>query len=521
MRRMRTQPALSCRCGPTAQRAWLAASLAVAMAPALGSDITRPDYPAIPLEWPLPYERSARATPLWARLEAMRNAARSVPAGPAPVTRAVNTCSDDDSAGSLRTIIEKASSGDIIDLTSLSCSRISLSQGALKIDQDDLTLIGPGAAALTLDAEGNDRVLLHPGGGTLTIEGLTLSNGRFEAVDTDIGFGGCVASAASLALRDTIIRDCVAVGVGAYGGAVLSGFLTMVNSTISGSTAFGDHPTNGTAAYGGGVFAYGVDIRDSTISGNSAVGTDNAPLSHWEIGGGLFVARNGGSIERSTISDNFAIRFAGGLTQEGDLVLRNSTISGNATEQDDGGGLRVRQGTAVLIENSTIADNHAGSFGGGISFIENALPSVLNSTIVADNSADKGAADIDSAMSLPLSGTNNLILDHGGNLGVPADTLVANPGLRPLANNGGPTRTHSLEPESFAIDRGANPQMLGTDQRGGDFPRVFNGAPDIGAFEYQGSQAEPLAVPAFGRWAAVALATVLALVGWRRRRAIR
>jgi hypothetical protein len=498
----------------------LAACLAVAMFPALASDATRPDYPSIPLEWPLPYERSAQVTPLWARLEALRSAAETVPPGPAPVTRAVSTCSDDDSAGSLRTIIEKAASGDTIDLTSLSCSRISLSQGALKIDQDDLTLIGPGAEALTLDAEGNDRVLLHPGGGTLTLESLTISNGRFEAVDNDIGFGGCVASAASLTLRDAVIRDCVAVGVGAYGGAVLSGFLTMVNSTISGSTAFGDHPTNGTAAYGGGAFSYGVDIRDSTISGNSAIGTDNAPLSHWEIGGGLFIARNGGTIERTTLSDNFAIRFAGGLTQEGDLVLRNSTISGNSTEQDDGGGLRVRQGTAVLIENSTIADNHAGTFGGGISFIDNALPSVLNSTIVADNSADKGAADIDSAMALPLSGSNNLILDHGGNLDVPADTLVANPGLRPLANNGGPTRTHALAPESFAIDRGANPQLLGTDQRGPDFPRVYNGTPDIGAFESQGAQVQALAVPAFGRWAAIALAALLALVGWRRRRAI-
>ena len=518
---MRTHPALTSCCGITVRRALLAASLASVMLPVLASDATQPDYPPIPLEWPLPYERSAQATPLWARIEAMRLASAPNP-GLAPVTRQVSTCADDDTTGSLRTILEKASDGDTIDLSALSCSRITLSQGALKIDQDDITLLGPGATALTLDGEGRDRVLLHPGGGTLTLEGLTLQNGRFEAVDNDIGFGGCVASASSLTLRNVVIRDCVAVGVGAYGGAVLSGFLTMVNSTISGSTAFGDHPTNGTAAYGGGAFSYGVDIVDSTISGNAAIGTHNAPLSHWEIGGGLFIARNGGTIERSTFNDNFAIRFAGGLTQEGDLVLRNSTISGNSTEQDDGGGLRVRQGTSVLVQNTTIARNHAGSFGGGISFIEYALPSNLDSTIVVDNSAAQGAADIDSAMPLPISGSNNLIVQLGANVDVPADTLAEDPELRPLANNGGLTRTHGLMAGSSALDRGTNPQFLSADQRGTGFPREFNGTADIGAFEFQGAQIEPIAVPASGRWSAMALAALLAVVGaYRRRSSVR
>ncbi|MBL0164841.1 MAG: right-handed parallel beta-helix repeat-containing protein [Xanthomonadales bacterium] len=487
-----------------------ALSEAVAVAAALPADIPR--------QWPLPHERSAQITPLRARLDAMR-LSRPAPAGAQPRVLNVTSCADDDSAGSLRTELELALSGDTLDLSRLTCSTISLSQGALKVELDDLTLIGPGADRLTLDAAGRDRILLHPGSGTLTIEGLTLAHGRFDAVDNDVGFGGCVATGSDLVLRHSVIRDCLAVGVGSYGGAVLSGYLTMSNSTVSGSTAFGDHPTNGTAAYGGGVFAYGVRILDSTISGNSAIGTDNAPLSHWEIGGGLFIARNGGSIERSTISDNFAIRFAGGLTQEGELELRNSTISGNSTAQDDGGGLRVRQSTSIRVINSTISGNHAGSRGGGISFIDNALPSTLISTIVADNQSSFGDDDVYSTMPLPVSGSHNLVMHSAANPQLPADTLGDNPLLLPLADNGGPTRTHALPADSPAIDNGDNPDSRSTDQRGADYLREYNGSADIGAFEKQGIATVSVPLDGLSRAAALILAGLLAIsAGLRRRR---
>lgn len=494
------------------RRSALAASLAIAFPCAHAQQPGLPLPGDIPLEWPLPFERTAAITPLRARIEAMR-VSRPSPQDRRNETLLVTNCADDDSAGSLRTMVEIAASGDVIDLSTLACSHISLNQGALKIDVDELTLRGPGADLLTLDGLNQDRIILHPTSGTLTIENLTIANGRFEAVDNDIGFGGCVATGATLRLRHSVIRDCTAVGVGSYGGAVLSGFLSMIDSKISGSTAFGDHPTNGTAAYGGGAFSYGVDIIDSTISGNSAIGTDNAPLSHWEIGGGLFIARNGGSIERTTISDNFAIRFAGGLTQEGDLILRNSTVSGNTTEQDDGGGLRVRQSTSVLIENSTITGNHAGSSGGGVSFIDNALDSSLTSTIISGNSAGMGGAGISSSMPLTISGSHNLVRQASASLTLPVDTLDIDPLLLPLGDNGGPTRTHALDTDSPAIDQGSNPQDRTTDQRGMGYPREVNGSADIGAFEVQRAEPGPVELPTTGTWANLLITTMLALLG--------
>ena len=59
---------------------------------------------------------------------------------------------------------------------------------------------------------------------------------------------------------------------------------------------------------------------------------------------------------------------------------------------------------------------------------------------------------------------------------------MTNPGLGPLANNGGPTQTIALLPGSLAIDAGSNAYVNATtDQRG--FPRIVNGSVDIGAFE--------------------------------------
>lgn len=502
------------------RRSVLVAALAMAgigMSPATLMAATR-----VPLEWPLPQERSATLTPLRERMLALQ-ATQPAAATRGAATLVITTCADDGSAGSLRTLVESAVSGDVIDLSALDCGRITLVDGVLDIEAEDITFRGPGADLLAIDGGRQDRVLRHASRGELTIEGLTIERGMHRASGTDVGYGGCIAAGNRLNLIGSIVRDCEAVGVGSYGGGVLSGPLTMRNSTISGNLAFGHHETNGTAAYGGGAFSYGVDLLDSTISGNRALGTHNPPLTHWEIGGGVFVARNGGLIERTTISDNYAIRFAGGLTQEGDLILRNSTVSGNRVRDDDGGGVRVRQVTSIVIENSTIANNEAGSFGGGISFINFAQPSVMRSSIIAGNRAGGSNDDAASTMTLAISGSHNLVGRVDAMLALPADTLALDPRLLPLANNGGATLTHALSAGSPAIDAGDNFQALVTDQRGTGHPRVIGATADIGAFEYAGGQGTTaVAVPASSPLQKGLLATLLAAAGglalMRRRR---
>jgi hypothetical protein len=64
---------------------------------------------------------------------------------------------------------------------------------------------------------------------------------------------------------------------------------------------------------------------------------------------------------------------------------------------------------------------------------------------------------------------------------LPPDTVLIDPTLAPLADNGGPTQTHTLLPGSPAHETGSNIHNFAFDQRGQQ--RQSGTAPDIGAFE--------------------------------------
>ena len=142
-------------------------------------------------------------------------------------------------------------------------------------------------------------------------------------------------------------------------------------------------------------------------------------------------------------------------------------------------------GFKAQIFNCTITANTgkgafaAGLYGGFASTPE----SILQSTIIAGNTASGVELDVGSQFGLPLFGSNNLIRSSQDGTRVPFDTIVEDPLLGPLQDNGGPTRTHALLPGSPAIDNGKGSPGVSFDQRGRGFPRVII-KPDIGAFEF-------------------------------------
>jgi hypothetical protein len=304
--------------------------------------------------------------------------------------------------------------------------------------------------------------------GTLTLSNCTIT-GNTATLPGSSG-GGLAVAAGTVNINDSTISGNAAV----YGAGIanLEGTLTISNSTISANSAVRE---------GGGIFSNGdtLTISNSTISGNSA----------GRSGGGI---ENGGgalAISNSTISGNSAVRVGGGILSGGTLTINNSTISGNSTS-DSGGGI-FSSGSATLV-NLTIAGNHcdsgntgdAGRVGGGICV--NAGTLTLSNSLVAGNfkgSGSSSANDIAGAVD-PSSGFNLIGTGGSGGLinGVNNNLVgVANPGLGPLGNNGGPTQTMALLPGSPAIDAGNPASAPATDQRG--LARFGN--TDIGAFEYQ------------------------------------
>jgi hypothetical protein len=400
------------------------------------------------------------------------------PQGPPPVQ--VTNC-DDSGPGSLREAYFNAVDGTTIDLTQLTCSTISLTTGALTNPPSaaSVQLEGPGKYALTIDAGHNGRVLVHNGADTLSITGLTITNGSYSGIYG----GGCIYSYGNVNVIYSLVSQCSMSSSGtakAYGGAIYAkGDVGIGASVIKDSTA---HAAAANSA-GAGIWANGVQVLISTVSGNTVSGDG----SHYSRGGGVF-ALGDASIKYSTITDNEA-ESGGGVFLLGastdPMQVSNSTISGNHASGAAGGIYAKYRPFSVI--NSTITQNTAVfDFGAGLYL---AYATEIQSSIVANNSSQDGlhASDIGGVGTVAISGANNLII--ASTLPLPPDTITLQPMLGPLQNNGGYTMTHALLPGSPAIDHGNNVHGNYYDQRGPvgssyfGYERVVGPSADIGAFE--------------------------------------
>jgi hypothetical protein len=427
-----------------------------------------------------------------------------------PVVLPVGSCADDGGINTLRNVIARAGDGDTIDLSALTCSKITLAQGAIPAFPDHLTLRGPGALKLAIDGDGLDRVIVHYGYYSLRIEKLTLRNGYNRVSGYHVAGGACVLSNAYVTLDHSTVSGCRSIGEGAYGGAILARGIAMYTSTLSYNLARGSPLETLTASYGAGAFAYRgtAALYDSTVSGNIATVDPANTHGSYDTGAGIFTDK-GGIALRSTIANNSTDGSGGGIASHAPFLLSDSTLSGNTAAR--GGGLFVRTSAPIALNNSTIAFNRAGS-GAGIYLAGAPAAFELQSTLLASNT---GNADLATKSALSISGANNLV-GTALNVALPVDTLHGDPLLLALADNGGPTRTHALSVASPAHDAGNNVANLDSDQRGR--ARVVGAAADIGAVEMDALGPAPASVPLLSPWAAAALVGLFGGIGMRRAR---
>lgn len=247
---------------------------------------------------------------------------------------------------------------------------------------------------------------------------------------------------------------------------------------------------NGVAMFGGGIYNNArLTINASTVTGNLGF-TRNLKYSY---GGGIYNGSNGVlTIDNSTLSANTAAcgemgcaGFGGGIFNVGEVLINNSTLSGNAAyahfNYSQGGGIDNDLGI-VTISNSTLSGNGAARGGGIFGGV------TLQNSIVANNLAGGNCSRTESSRGYNLSS------DKTCNFSGPGDLNNTNPNLGPLQNNGGPTQTMALLEGSPAIDAGnpsgctdAQGNLLKTDQRGmpRPDPKETSGC-DMGAYESQG-----------------------------------
>jgi hypothetical protein len=392
------------------------------------------------------------------------NTARAAPGDTYTVTSTEDTLAYPACTGSspniscttLRAAIEAANltEGGTIDLTGLS-GTITLVADMETIGPS-MSIRGPGPDVLTIDGDTSHRQFTIDGGNfavaEVTISGLELMNG-------DSFSGGAVyVDYAALSLDDMVITGSVADSDGGAIYVANDGSLEISRSTLDKNEA--------AEGNGGGIYAGGsASVTETTISNNSA----------YSSGGGVYVA---GNVEGSS----------------GALSMVNSTVSGNSATDSGGGGVYLDEAiaTQVAIRHSTITDNNVEdeSSSGGL-YAASAV--LLDHTIIAGNTvfgSDISECQYVNAIS-PTSSYNLFGVD-GDNGGCPAGAtdIIPTAGmqigdiLNPLADNGGPTRTHALVANGPAHDTG-NPGITGapaTDQRGSSFDRIVNTV-DIGAYE--------------------------------------
>jgi CSLREA domain-containing protein len=419
----------------------------------------------------------------------------------------------------------------------ITLARPAAGGGLLEIDKT-LTITGP-SIGIVIQRRSTDptfRIVRIGTGVTVKLTNLTIRNGK-----TDLGGGGivnfgtlalthCTVSGNSaiqgggidnhgpLTVTNSTIANNSGGGIANYAQGTLTltssmvarnsgsgignrGKLTVTNSTVvdnsgTGISASGGSSTvthtriahNSSTAYGGGIFnTFGeFTLINSTVARNSAAfggGIANRILGTITITGSTVVGNS------ATVAGGGIYNILGGFRRvPASVRLTNSTVSGNSAPA--GGGIFNSAGN-IGLRSSTVALNSASQEGGGIRQIQEAQLGLVNS-LVARNSAPiapdvLASPDVESFVgaffSLIGDGSGSGLTNTDGNQvgNVSPNSSPIDPKLGPLADNGGPTRTHALLLGSPAIDAASTPDCPTTDQRGVSRPQ--GAACDIGSYE--------------------------------------
>lgn len=351
---------------------------------------------------------------------------------------------------------------------------IHLTQGALEVGHD-LTITSPGSGTVSVSGDAdNDHVgdvpLLLVTGGTVTINGLTLTEGQSDvdsaAIDT--------AAAASLTLNECVVSNNVGLkgedgASGMFGetGEDGSPAINLGGTTILNACSFTGN-TGGGGGGGGLGFAGGnggnagapLQHSGTSLTMTRCTFAQNSSGAPGEGGFGIYFDGHDGAMSAtclimgnaSFVNSTIAGNAAYGIVSEATLGMVNCTVTGNTQL----GLWNTSDGTATLT-NCILSGNeydvvNKGTLQGDYNLIWNT--SAVFTTGGAHN----------------IIGQDALFDTHG------------------LSNNSGPTRTIALQNGSPARNAGDDsvlsaPNSLTTDQRGGNFKRKRGAHVDMGALE--------------------------------------
>lgn len=355
------------------------------------------------------------------------------------------TSSGDAGSGTLREIVATAGNGDTIVFdASLDGQTIHLTTGAIAIDKN-LTIEGPGASELTIDA-GHNSQIFTVSAGNLSISGLTLANGAASSN------GGAIddTGAGSLAVSECRFIGNTAGGAGgsgAYSGRGQGGAiryegeasLAVEDSSFEGNTAGGAGGEGESSGGGSGGAIYiathslSTSITGSEFIGNEAGGDGGIGFDSGFGGGGAISHGSGGTLmivgsifTGNTVGGKGGTGGNGGagsggaiVNNSGVLAVFDSTFNGNTVGGEGGTGPGSGDGLGgaiytgfhtPTITGSTFNGNTTGGPGGagakggngrgGAIYASSSSLSVSNSTLVGNQAGGIGTEGSGGAIQL-------------------------------------------------------------------------------------------------------------------------
>ena len=380
-------------------------------------------------------------------------------------TIAVNTTSDaaptagecSGNAGdcSLRQAVDAAQPGDTVQLPA---GNYSLMLGTDVDVTKSLTIEGDTTSDTTINGSQNSgtneygetaRILQVDYPAMVTIQNLTFTGGADErdarclngcdsVLDAD-GGGALFNNDAAVTLDDVAFTGNVSSAP--IGGAVSTAYGTLTMNNVS--------FTNDSSGVAGALF-----VRGGTVTGDGITFQD----------------------DRTTCCEGGAAYLYGGAT----VTLENTTVVDSAGL--DGTPAIANGDAALALDNDTLSDNPSDiqTDTSATTTAENTIFGTEGRPACEPAGREDETNDGRTGTAITSDGGNNIDQDSSCALTASSDFSNANPGLLPIADNGGPTLTEALIAGSPALGDPASSNCPAQDQRGVDRP---DGSCDIGAFE--------------------------------------
>jgi hypothetical protein len=279
---------------------------------------------------------------------------------------AVVSNTNDSGAGSLRDAVANTSAGG--EITFSTTGTITLSSQII-IDKA-LTITGPGVGSLTISGGTSTRIFVLNSGADLTINGVTLANGRATGSNGDTG--------------EKYPTGCATAGGGGGGGGALGAAMFVNNGAVlfaedlvfnNNTVIGGDGGNAGTSGSGRG------GTGNTVVGGNGGDGSRAGVGANSPGGAGGFACGGGGTGSTGSCNPSGKDGGAGGY-MAGDGGDGGYDCCGS----DDGGGggggaglggaLFAYNGAQITLVKCTFSNNTATGGAGGISNGSHTTPGI-------------------------------------------------------------------------------------------------------------------------------------------------